>query len=1077
MELNKQQSDVVKYIDGPLVVLAGAGSGKTATMTEKIAHLINDVGIMPSRIWGCTLTNKAANEIKSRVKKKVGIKAENVKLSTIHSMAYRILKQGLLTKDPYHRMPKIITNDSIKIYTILSLIWKHRFPYGRRDPKEYLEEINELQVNKLLTPKKYAALIGIDTSIPIADDFNKLNISRSEEFTYHAYNHYEKWKKKTRQMDFNDILVGCYNLMHDDRYAKFVSGLSQRCEYGIIDEGQDTNTLCFKIFKKLINHYKNATVVGDLKQCIFKFQGANIKNITGFIDEYNAKVMDLPTNYRSTKTIVENSNYFMKDIDYNIGTPSDTPNEIGESIKYFTSEDNHQEAEKIHQTISDLKSQGAEYKDITILYRVHSQSFEIEATLMRENIPYVTYNQSILTDRSEIKPIIQYLNLFMNPGKCSLKRFEALVKKPGRFVSNNLIDDFKELVNEYDEEKNCVGAIKLIESGELQLPNGYNCEGLSSFADDIMEGHKKYNEGVRPCDLIAYILDTIGYAKWADEIYNKKKDTQNDMLMNFDTLRSVAETTNTLEEFFDLLKEMKKRSKGEGKYKDSVKLMTVHACVTGDTLVNVGNKTMKIENAPRTGIVETKDGNFAYRDKFTYPQSEIIKMTTKHGFHLNMTPEHGINIWDGTKFIKTNAENIRKGDIVRIKKSTTKKITTNVKIKATHIKSDIRAKIFKLPTHIDENLGEFFGLMVADGILYKGGFRVIKRYKSTLMRLKYLCRELFGIDSPIKKINRGKSDHYLIEFNSVCIREWLNNFPFILPNSKYVPHEILNSPRSVQKAFISGFAEDGSVVKKQNKLDHIRLNSSVGENIGRIQFMLREMGIFATKKKYPTKNIKYKDMYALYISGTDASKYAEQINGMAKERDVILKTAERPVKNRRIIPLSNAEYKIIGRQNFGKISTAQNARLRGHISEAKANWILKTQNLSESARIMLNEKLSWFYSPVETLESSYEKTYCFEVPHGDAFLQNGIDAFNSKGKEFDNVIIAGVCSRIFPFYRALEEVGGKEEEKRIMYVAITRPAKRLYFSVISHMYGRYKVMPSYFIKQMNFKYITGGTNV
>jgi len=416
--LNERQKQAVVYNDGPQAVLSSAGSGKTRVITTKIAYLINVLKVMPNRIVACTFTKKATNEMIKRLKPMVGDVIDRIKVGTIHSISYGILKQAKLMREPTHRMPSILVN-SFPVLMHLYKFCKEK-ELENKNAKMYIQEISILKL-ELYTVGNFCARKQIDPK----DERRTFN---HDLFT--VFKEYERWLKKNRKMDFADILSQCYYILIDERYKPFVESLQRRCEHILLDECQDTNTVSFKIINILADHHRNVTIVGDSRQLIYSFQGANMQNLHDFNKRYDPKISDLNTNYRSTKTIVDNSNKLISYATNVIGEPAVTPNEDGDQINYLTSDSAENECENILRLVQDLHSEGHSWKDMAILYRVHSQSVPIEDQFIYDEIPFITFNNQSFYKRREIKDLIEYLKIFMDPHKMTSKQLKRICNKP-----------------------------------------------------------------------------------------------------------------------------------------------------------------------------------------------------------------------------------------------------------------------------------------------------------------------------------------------------------------------------------------------------------------------------------------------------------------------------------------------------------------------------------------------------------------------------------------------------------------------------------------------------------------------
>jgi DNA helicase-2/ATP-dependent DNA helicase PcrA len=558
--LNERQKEAVLYNDGALAVLSSAGSGKTRVITSKIAYLINVLKVRPSRIIACTFTKKATSEMTTRLEPLIGDAIGRLKVGTIHSIAYGILKQAKLMREPTHRMPTILINN----FPVLMHLYKFckEKELANKNAKMYVQEISILKL-ELYTVHNFCDRKQIDPDSP-HKTFNH------DMFT--VFKEYERWLKKNKKMDFADILSQCYYILKDERYQAFVESLQRRCEYILLDECQDTNTVSFKIINILADYHKNVTIVGDSRQLIYSFQGANMQNLHDFNNLYDPRIVDLNVNYRSTKTIVDNSNKLISFATNVIGEPAVTPNVEGDQISYFTSPTAEDEVESIVRTVQSLRVQGHEWRDIAILYRVHSQSVPIEDQFIFDDIPFITFNNQSFYKRREIKDLIEYMKVFVDPHKMSDKQLKRLCNKPTRFISGKTINELQEYCFEYD--KDLYEGIRDVYDTEIQ---NYQKSMVESFYFNIEKGHRMYKQGASPAQLFDFVIKEVGYEDWAVK-EKQEREPDVDITLNFDTIISTVSRYSTPEEFLDFLVEHEaeeKRKKDENG--DYIKLMSIHA--------------------------------------------------------------------------------------------------------------------------------------------------------------------------------------------------------------------------------------------------------------------------------------------------------------------------------------------------------------------------------------------------------------------------------------------------------------------------------------------------------------------
>lgn len=394
--LNKEQQEAVFHTEGPVLILAGAGSGKTRVLTHRIAYLIEEKGVNPWNIMAITFTNKAAGEMRERVDKIVGFGSESIWVSTFHSSCVRMLRR-FIDRLGFDSNFTIYDTDDQK--TLMKDICKRL----EIDTKVYKEKAILAAISsakdELVSPEEY--------EISVMGDFSKKKIAL-------AYKEYQKELKKNNALDFDDLIVKTVELFQ--ACPDVLEYFQERFKYIMVDEYQDTNTAQFKFVSLLASKYQNLCVVGDDDQSIYKFRGANIGNILGFEKVFpNAKVIKLEQNYRSTQNILNAANQVIRN---NMGRKRKTlwtQNEEGEQIHFRQFMNAFEEAEYIAGDISKkVREHDGEYKDFAILYRTNAQSRLFEEKFLIANIPYKLVGGVNFYARKEIKDLLAYLKTVDN---------------------------------------------------------------------------------------------------------------------------------------------------------------------------------------------------------------------------------------------------------------------------------------------------------------------------------------------------------------------------------------------------------------------------------------------------------------------------------------------------------------------------------------------------------------------------------------------------------------------------------------------------------------------------------------
>ena len=422
--LNNKQVEAVNFKQGPCLVLAGAGSGKTKVLTERIVNLINE-GINPNNILAITFTNKAAREMKERVINKIGNIANNIFIGTFHSFGLKIIRENYQELGFNKNITIIDREDMTSI--IKKIIKEMNLNTEQFQPKYIISKISFAK-NEALLPEEYS----------------KFMRGYIDETIVKIYAKYMNILKQNNSVDFDDLLM--MPLMLFKKNADILNKYQEHYTYLMVDEYQDTNQVQYDLCKILSKKHNNIFVVGDADQSIYGWRGANYENILNFEKDYkNVKIILLEENYRSTKTILDAANSVVKNNTKRKEKNLWSSKNNGEKIKYIRCNDEKDEAKEIVYEITKLLNNNINYKDIGILYRTNAQSRVIEEALLKENYPYKVVGSYYFYNRKEIKDLIAYLNLIYNTSdNISLER---IINVPKRKIGNKTIEKIRNIAN------------------------------------------------------------------------------------------------------------------------------------------------------------------------------------------------------------------------------------------------------------------------------------------------------------------------------------------------------------------------------------------------------------------------------------------------------------------------------------------------------------------------------------------------------------------------------------------------------------------------------------------------------
>ena len=513
-ELNPKQKDAVMETEGPCLVIAGAGSGKTKVLTYKISYLMKEKNVKPWNILAITFTNKAANEMKERVQALVGDAINDIWLGTFHSICVRILRKFI---------DRIGFDNSFAIFdtTDQKTLIKNCMKELNIDPKLFTErsilsEISNAK-NDMLTPEKYE---------------ERANGDYRREITAKVYHLYQKKLRENNAIDFDDIINFTINILTDN--ADVLEYYSEKFKYILVDEYQDTNKSQFMLVSILASRYGNITVVGDNDQSIYRFRGADITNILNFEKDFpGSKIVKLEQNYRCTGNILKAANEVIKHNENKYEKKLWTENDEGALPYVFCGEDEYEEASFIVQEINKLRREEYyKYSDFVVLYRMNSQSRAIEDILRREDIPYKIVGGLKFYERKEIKDTIAYLRLIANPSdNLSLER---IINEPKRGVGKTSIENIENISAE-----NGISMYEVIKQADKYIPRIYN--NTREFINVIEELR---GLDVPISELIKQTLNKTGYTQ---------------ALKNENTIEAESRIEN-LEEFLTVAMEFEKES-------------------------------------------------------------------------------------------------------------------------------------------------------------------------------------------------------------------------------------------------------------------------------------------------------------------------------------------------------------------------------------------------------------------------------------------------------------------------------------------------------------------------------------
>ena len=551
-ELNDKQKEAVLQVNGPCLVIAGAGSGKTKVLTHKIAYLIEKEGVRPWNILAITFTNKAANEMKDRVEKLIGDVAKDMWIGTFHSICVRILRKYI---DRIGFTSSFIIFDTSDQRTLVKQCLKQlNIDDKMFSDRAVLSEISNAK-NEMLEPSQY--------KLRTNGEFRKETIAQ-------IYEMYQRKLRENNAIDFDDIINYTIKILSENPDA--LEYYSEKFEYVLVDEYQDTNKAQFTLVSILAARHGNITVVGDNDQGIYSFRGADITNILNFEKDFpGTKIIKLEQNYRCTQNILDAANSVIKNNPAKYEKKLWTQNGKGGMISVYRGTDEYDEANFIVENINRLRREEyMTYNDFAVLYRMNSQSRSIEDILRRENMPYKIVGGLKFYERKEIKDTIAYLRLIENPAdNLSLVR---IINEPKRGIGRASLDNVEAIA--IQAETSMYDVIK--RANEFGLARVY--ANSRDFVSQIEELRAKKDD-MKISDLVKTTLNKTGYTRALEDEDTTEAETRLENIEEFLTVAMEFEeefADNTLADFLEGITLSSDIDNADTE-EDSVTLMTLHS--------------------------------------------------------------------------------------------------------------------------------------------------------------------------------------------------------------------------------------------------------------------------------------------------------------------------------------------------------------------------------------------------------------------------------------------------------------------------------------------------------------------
>ena len=552
-KLNERQKEAVLATEGPVLVLAGAGSGKTTVLVNRIAYMISEKHIRPWNILAITFTNKAAREMKDRIERLLGDTAKDMWIGTFHSVCVRILRSCI----------------DLLGYSRDFVI------YDTADTKTVMKEcLRELDIDEKSFPVRNVLSIISNAKNDLMDAATFENVYKSDyrmSIIAKIYYRYQTKLRKNNAVDFDDIILNTVKILSEN--PDVLSKYQDKFQYILVDEYQDTNNSQYLLINLLAQANRNLCVVGDDDQSIYKFRGANIGNILNFEDDYSdVQKITLDQNYRSTQNILDAANSVISNNKGRMGKSLWTSNGDGNKVFVYTGTNEYDEARYIARQIKKHFDEQGSFSDCAILYRTNAQSRVIEEMLMRESVPYKVLSGLRFYDRKEIKDIIAYLRVVYNPNDdVSLAR---IINEPKRKIGNATLEKARNIAREKE-----TSLYDVISHADDYPEFKTAIKKLLSFSE-IIQSLIKLKDTVTIEDLTGRILNDTGYmpALIMEDTTESKTRIENlgEFISVITEFEKNEETGNTLGEFLENIS-LVSDIDGYDENEDSAVLMTIHS--------------------------------------------------------------------------------------------------------------------------------------------------------------------------------------------------------------------------------------------------------------------------------------------------------------------------------------------------------------------------------------------------------------------------------------------------------------------------------------------------------------------
>lgn len=1029
--LTPEQRLAASHIQGAAVLDAPPGSGKTSSLVATYLYGVQQGGDVDTTL-AITFSADAADEMQHRLAKALGESTERLERSvcTFHSLGYRILRE----QHALGQAPDVASDLDQK-----NILRDYLRQEGANAPQEEVQ---------LLLDRIGAWKESGKTPRDVILEVVELGEHATESDRFHALGYEWYWERMMERnlIDYDDMILRPLLLLEENEDVR--DAYQSRWHRVLIDEGQDTSVIQMRLALTLAMGHGNAWCVHDPRQRIYEWRNASPRALELFFEAFpDAARYGLTRNFRSQPAIVAFANRLARRINPALAPMRATRPDQGGRVRLHLglNPDDHQ-AQRVVKIVEDAVCAGRDLRDIAILSRVNAVLGNYEEPLRRAGVPYQIVGGRSAYARREVTVLLRLARLLESNDPEALRDlllahrhpwFTYLGKEFTKYLFQAFPDDpVKGLA--HAEFRDARGVLRssqnraAAEAHQNLVALRAHYLARATLRDRLFVLARQ--GGLRQL-VEQHVADFAGNLETADRwVYVQSR------LQFLRELADDAADYPDLAAFEAHVRRMVEAADESNPNAEAVRLMSVHACVHPDTFVETPDGLRRIRDIQAEGLIATPSGPQPYREKFARPAGRALRIVTRLGYEVTVSPEHGVTVWRNGAHARVEARDLRERDLVRLNLGWTfDPEPPAMPAPPEHVNA--RARRHTVPPRMTGDLAEFLGLFVADGTLYGGGFRLIKQHPSVVKRFTDLSKNLFGLD--LKAIQSRNTPG--VEASSTYLAAWLKSVGGLAPKQKDVPDVILRSPLAMQARFLRGLFEDGTVNVKGNRVDHIHWENRDEKVARTVQTMLLRFGIVASHKRRKVTSSYSSYISTLYLYGANAKRFRDEIGFVADEKNRRLREGTYAATRGYTLPISRAELDKI--RSFITVYDLQNGRFRGALSRAKFQAFYK-----ESREPFLAERLRWHYDAIGRIEDVECETMCVSVPNGERFLQNGFDGWNSKGLEWPVVVFAGLNEGMCP---VVGPDTNQAEELRVFYVAATRAEDELHLLASPGRESRY----------------------